>query len=374
MRPVPGAVEVHDEQALPDGRAAVEARHDQRAVPALPLRPGEERRRPTARRSPRPTATPGSSCCPGRAPGRSSASTGRSPGAVVRVPPAVGAVDELVDLVVDVGAVLDRVRVVRPGTEREPLRVAVPAGVPASSPTRCPATGRRSCRCGGSCRRAPSSTAARSPTAPSPVLTNSAPVPGWKRTRQPLWNDECGRPGDDRRPVRERDEGARAESHVEAGDPVVGGGRVADEGPPVVGAVEARADRDAHEPALARGVEAAVELGDRAEGPARLGVAPPGEDHAGVVLGVQRREPARRGRRGPRSCCARSTQSSTVTRPGAPGSAGGNEHAAATPATRSATARRRSVRSGRSEHGDLPRSGGAGGVPPVSAGETAGRL
>ena len=30
--------------------------------------------------------------------------------------------------------------------------------------------------------------------APSPVLTNSAPVPGWKRTRQPLWNEECGSP------------------------------------------------------------------------------------------------------------------------------------------------------------------------------------
>ncbi len=30
--------------------------------------------------------------------------------------------------------------------------------------------------------------------APSPVLTNSAPVPGWKRTRQPSWNEAWGRP------------------------------------------------------------------------------------------------------------------------------------------------------------------------------------
>ena len=30
--------------------------------------------------------------------------------------------------------------------------------------------------------------------APSPVLTNSAPVPGWKRTRHPLWIEECGSP------------------------------------------------------------------------------------------------------------------------------------------------------------------------------------
>ena len=30
--------------------------------------------------------------------------------------------------------------------------------------------------------------------AASPVLTNRAPVPGWKRTRQPSWKEAWGRP------------------------------------------------------------------------------------------------------------------------------------------------------------------------------------
>ena len=204
-------------------------------------------------------------------------------GAVVRVPTRVAAVHELVDLVVHVGPVLDRVRVVAPRAEGDALGVAVtlrvpelpggvagPRGAVGGHPEDLAAEGVVVLRRG----RGPGVTGRHEERAGPRLEPHPAAVVEARVVRDPL---------DDDRPVGDRRRGARVQ--VEPCHPVVGRGRVADVGAEVPGAVRG-VDRQAHEAALAGGAEPAVEARDPPERVVTVAVAEAGRDLTGVVLGV----------------------------------------------------------------------------------------
>ena len=175
----------------------------------------------------------------------------------VRVPSAVGPVDELVDLVVRRRgrARSNTGRSTRAGT-RSPAGCGA-RGCTRSIPTRCPATRRRSGRCGGSCPPSPSSTAARwrwrrrrcSRTA---RRCRAGSAPGTRRG-----SVACGRPVTIGVQLRQRDEGPGVVVRRRTGPPGCRWGSSSRRTPAGRSvAVEAGAHRDAHEPTLAGGVEA----------------------------------------------------------------------------------------------------------------------
>ena len=257
MSAVPAPFEVHHQQTLPD--VGLPSRHATTSAPFqfFHLAPDENVPPDGATVTPARRHT-GVMVLPGRSHG-----VGHglrlvvAAGAVVGVPPRVAAVHELVDLVVDVGPVLDGVRVVAPGRNAMPCGLRCPP-VP-ELPGHVPGPGVAVWSMREDLAAEESSSTAGGGSGPaSPVLTEQRAGPGLEAHPAPVVDRVVREAGDDEVQLESAGVPA-ASSRRSACHPVVGRGRVADVGTEVPGAVRG-VERQAHEAAFAGAAEPAVEV------------------------------------------------------------------------------------------------------------------